>query len=168
MKIYAQMNDAEKITALKQYYVKENKSFQDIADIFETYPNKVRRDAKKFQIPIRNKSQAQKNALSTGKHKHPTKGQARSESTKNKIGKSVMKSWDNLEDKELNRRKKKSKQLWNKLSDDEKQHRLNLANQAVRNSSKLGSKLEHYLLGALVKDGYKVDFHKEQILSKGF
>lgn len=165
MKIYAQMNDAEKITALKQYYVKENKSFQDIADIFETYPNKVRRDAKKFQIPIRNKSQAQKNALSTGKHKHPTKGQARSESTKNKIGKSVMKSWDNLEDKELNRRKKKSKQLWNKLSDDEKQHRLNLANQAVRNSSKLGSKLEHYLLGALVKDGYKVDFHKEQILS---
>ena len=29
----------------------------------------------------------------------------------------------------------------------------------------MGPKLEHYILQSLIKDGYKVDFHKEQVLS---
>ena len=76
-----------------------------------------------------------------------------------------MNAWDNIDEKNLKEEKRNAKKLWNSLSDDEKQHRLNLANQAVRTSSKTGSKLEHYLLEQLIKDGYKVDFHKEQILS---
>jgi len=84
------MNDAEKKSWLTKLYIEEHKSFQEVADIFQTYANKIRRDAIKLQIKSRNKSDAQKNALETGKHKHPTKGTTRSESTKNKIGKSVM------------------------------------------------------------------------------
>jgi len=165
MKNYNDMNDAEKKSWLTKLYIEEHKSFQEVADIFQTYANKIRRDAIKLQIKSRNKSDAQKNALETGKHKHPTKGTTRSESTKNKIGKSVMQSWESLSDKQLTKRKTKSKQLWNNLSDDEKQQRLNLAHTAIRNSSKIGSKLEHKLLELLIQDGYKVDFHKEQILS---
>lgn len=165
MKNYTSLSDYDKQTILKKYYIKENKSFQDIAEMYNTYPNKIRRDAKKLGIKSRTKSEAQKNALQTGKHKHPTKGTERSEDTKNKIGKSIMKSWDSIDEKELKRRKRESKKRWDSLSDDVKKQRLALANQAVRNSSKVGSKLEHYLLEALVKDGYKVDFHKEQILS---
>lgn len=165
MKNYNDLSDAEKHSLLNKYYIQENKSFQQIAHIYHTYPNKIRRDAIKFGIKSRNKSEAQKNALKSGSHKHPTKGTNRSDSTKIKIGKSVMDSWSNLSDQEIAQRKQQAKNQWNKLSDDEKQHRLNLANQAIRNSSKIGSKLEHFLLEHLIKDGYRVDFHKEQILS---
>lgn len=164
-KNYNSYSDYDKQQIIETMYVKEKLSFSSIASQLNTYANKIRRDALKYKIPIRDKSQAQSNALKTGAHKHPTKGTHRTENTKSKIGKSVMEAWDNIDEKELARRKRNSKKIWNSLSNDEKQNRLNLANQAVRNSSKTGSKLEHYFLERLIKDGYKVDFHKEQILS---
>lgn len=150
---------------LKKMYLEENKSFQEIADIYNTYPNKVRRDAIRIGIPIRSKSEAQKLALETGKHKHPTKGTVREEETKSKIGKSVMNSWENLSKSELKRRSTLAKQNWDNLSEDEKQDRFNKANAAVRESSKTGSKLEKFLFQELVKNGYKVEAHKENILN---
>lgn len=165
MQNYTNLNDAQKLDILQKLYIDQNKSFQDIASMYDTYPNKVRRDAKKFNIPIRNKSEAQKNALNTGKHKHPTKGKTRSEETKEKIGLSVMNSWDNMSKSELKRRSELAKLNWEKLPDHIKQNRLHEANLAVRESSRSGSKLEKYLLQELINNGYKVEFHKEQILS---
>jgi len=168
MKCYKNYNgygDNDKKNIIESLYIEQGLSFAAIADKLNTYANKIRRDAVKYKIPIRDKSEAQSNALKKGVHKHPTKGQNRSKETKEKIGYSVMKSWDNLDDSTLEKRKKKSRALWNKLSDDDKQNRFHLANQAVRNSSRTGSKLEHFILEQLVSDGYKVDFHKEQILS---
>lgn len=164
-KKYHNYSDNDKKQIIEKLYLNDKMSFADIADLLSTYANKIRRDAIKYSIPIRDKSKAQSNALQTGKHKHPTKGTIRPDQTKAKIGKSVMESWDNLTSKELSRRKKYSKQLWDQLSDDEKENRLSLANKAVRDSSKTGSKLEKFLLEELVSNGYKVDFHKEQILS---
>jgi len=162
---YSKYSDNDKKKIIEKLYVSKGLSFAAIAEQLNTYANKIRRDAVKYSIPIRNKSQAQSNALEKGHHKHPTKGQKRTEEVKNKIGNSVMKSWEKMDKSELSDRKKKSKLLWNKLSEDEKQNRLTLANQAVRHASKTGSKLEHFLLEQLVGDGYKVDFHKEQLLS---
>lgn len=162
---YEHYSDRNKKEMIEKFYIEEKKSFADIAKILGTYANKIRRDAIKFGIPIRNKSEAQSNALSTGVHKHPTKGTVRSENTKDKIGAGVMNSWENMSKSELKRRKELAKQKWEELSEEEKKHRLNLANTAVRHSSRIGSKLEHYILDRLIKDGYKVDFHKEQILS---
>ena len=51
------------------------------------------------------------------------------------------------------------------MSNEKKQEIIKLANAAVRKSSKEGSKLEKFLLQRLLSDGYRVDFHKEQILS---
>jgi very-short-patch-repair endonuclease len=124
----------------------------------------LRRDALKFNIPIRNKSEAQKVALKEGRHSHPTMGKKRSEEEKQKIGLGVMESWDKLSDKELERRKKIARENWEKLSPDEQQQILKKANSAVRQSSSLGSKMELYILEKLLADGYKVDFHKEQML----
>lgn len=162
---YEKLSDKAKTDLIKKMYIDENKSFQQIASLCGTYANKVRRDAKKFNIQIRTKSEAQKNALETGSHKHPTKGKKREESIKNKIGLGVMNSWENLSDTELNQRKQNAKNNWNKLSDDEKDNIINKANKAVRESSKVGSKLEKFILNRLLSDGYKVDFHKEQVLS---
>lgn len=162
---YQNLSDNEKRRLIQQYYEKDKLSFADIAVKLGTYSNKIRRDAIRFNMNIRNKSEAQSNALNTGRHKHPTKNTTRTKETKNKIGQSVIKSWESLSDAELKRRRQQSKQIWDNLSEDEKQNRLKLANQAVREASKKGSKLEHFLLTHLIGDGYKVDFHKEQLLS---
>lgn len=159
------MSDNDKKQLIQKLYEIENKSFKDIADMSGTYANKIRRDALKFKIKIRDKSEAQINALKSGKHKHPTKGKIRDEATKLKIGKSVIESWDNLTATELEQRKLKAKQNWENLSEDEKSYILQKANEAVRESSKVGSKLEKFLLQKLLSDGYKVNFHEEQTLS---
>jgi very-short-patch-repair endonuclease len=119
----------------------------------------------KFGIKIRDKSEAQSNALKSGKHCHPTKGKQRTDDVKEKIGISVMKNWEDLTDAELDQRKKKSKLAWENLSDEQKENITSAANKAVRVSSKVGSKLEKFILKKLLQDGFVVEFHKEQILS---
>lgn len=165
MKKYEDMTDLDKKQTIKNLYEQQNKSFKDIADLLDTYPNKVRRDAIKYKIKIKNKSEAQVNALKTGKHKHPTKGQQRDEQTKLKIGKSVLSVWDNISDADLKNRKLKAKQNWDNLSQDAKENMQQKANEAVRKTSKVGSKLEKFILNSLIKDGYKVNFHQEQFLA---
>lgn len=164
-KKYANLEDNEKKEIIQHMYQVENKSLAEIALSLGTYANKIRRDALKYKIQLRDKSSAQKNALEQGTTKHPTKGSQRSEKTKNKIGQSVLKNWENLDDAIRQQRKEKSKQNWDNLSEDKKESMLRSANQAVRLASKTGSKLEKYIFTSLLKDGYKVDFHKEHILS---
>jgi very-short-patch-repair endonuclease len=162
---YDDLSDSAKKDLICKEYENNNNSFRDIADKYDTYPNKIRRDAIKYKIHIRDKSAAQKNALNTGKVEHPTKGKERSELVKSKIGHGVMEAWEGLDDKELQSRKDKARHNWEKLSDDVKQNMLQQANIAVREASKKGSKLESFLLKSLISDGFRVDFHKEQTLS---
>jgi very-short-patch-repair endonuclease len=159
---YEDLSDSKKTEIINKLYCLEKKSFQQIAEIYNTYANKIRRDAKKFNIQIRDKSEAQKNALSTGTHKHPTKGKNRPEQTKRKIGEGVLSSWENMDEACLRQRKEKAKQHWDSLSEDERQNMIDSANKAVRDTSKQGSKLEKFLLSELLKAGYKPEFHKEQ------
>ena len=162
---YDNYNDNKKKEIIEQLYVNKKMSFIDIAKKYDTYPNKIRRDAKKFHIDIRNKSDAQKNALNTGKHKHPTKGKARTQDVKDKIGLGVYKTWKGMTEEEISKIKNNSRDRWNKMSDDKKSEIIKMANNAVRDSSKRGSKLEKFLLEKLIHDGYVISFHKEQILS---
>ena len=64
---YNKLSDADKLTLINKLYIENKNSFADIAIMYGTYANKIRRDAKKFNIEIRDKSEAQKNALKTGK-----------------------------------------------------------------------------------------------------
>lgn len=162
---YNQLDDNNKKDIISQLYIEQKQSFAEIADKYDTYPNRIRRDAKKLGIPIRNKSEAQKNALKQGKVEHPTKGTERDKETKNKIGKSLMSRWDNLTDTERQKIRETSLNNWNNKTDEEKKYMQQLANRAVRESSKSGSKLEKFIHQNLLAAGYKVDFHKEQILS---
>jgi very-short-patch-repair endonuclease len=161
---YESLSDQQKENLLHKEYEVGLKSFRDIADEHGTYANKVRRDAIKFKINIRDKSVAQKNALKTGRSQHPTQGKERSEETKNKIGTGVMTSWENLDDETLEKRKEKARQNWESLPEEVKENILHEANTAVRQASKTGSKLELFLFNTLLQDGYVVEFHKEQNL----
>lgn len=162
--MYDKLSDIDKENLIKDLYLNKQHSFQDIAKQYDTYPNKIRRDAIKYKIDIRNKSDAQKNALSRGTHKHPTKGQKRDAATKEKIGLSVMTFWDNMSEEDMEKRKSVARLHWENLSEDQRNHIKKQANLAVRESSKSGSKLEKFLFDRLLSDGFKVDFHKEQSL----
>ena len=163
-KSYEELSQIDKQNILHKHYVKEQKSFDEISKMYGTYANKIRRDAKKFNIPIRTKSQAQKNALKKGTIKHPTKGMKRSEETKQKIGMSLLESWSSMDESKLNAFKNKQKQIWNSKSKEERENLQKSATEAIRVSSKVGSKLEKFLLEGLIKDGIDTKFHYEQTL----
>ena len=164
VELYSNLNDKEKKALLIKYYHEDQKSFADIATILGTYSNKIRRDATRLGLSIRSKSEAQKNALNTGKHKHPTKGTQRSEQTKDKIGMGVLQAWESMDEDALDQRKQKIRENWNALSEDERNNLISIANNAARQASKVGSKLERFLLEKLMSSGFQVDFHKEQSL----
>jgi very-short-patch-repair endonuclease len=165
LKAYDKLSDTEKTQLITEYYINRRLSFGDVAKELNTYANKIRRDAKKYNIDIRTKSDAQKNALQNGKHQHPTKGKQRDIDTKTKIGLSVLNAWAGLTSEELQTRKNKSKLQWEQMTQEERDNIQNSANKAVRQASKTGSKLEKFLWNKLLNDGFRVDFHKEQILS---
>lgn len=162
---YDNLTDQDKKNIIERYYIQDKLSLGDIAKKLDTYSNKVRRDAIRLKIPLRDKSQAQKNALKNGSHKHPTKGTNRSDTTKDKIGKSLIESWNNMDDSMKKKRKQKAKIAWDYKTDDEKAYMLKKANLAVRETSKIGSKLEKFLLNELIKLGLRPEFHKEQTLA---
>lgn len=159
------MNDFEKQKIIQESYVDKKMSFAEIAEKYGTYPNRIRRDAIKFKFPIRNRSEAQKNVLEMGKASHPTEGKVRSDDEKNKIALSMHSSWNKMSEQERNKRKQDSKNRWNAMDETIKQNMLNAAHVAIRKSSVEGSKLEKFVLAKLLENNYKVEFHKEQILT---
>lgn len=139
-------------------------STYELAEKFETYPNKIRRILRKNGISLRSKSSAQKNALKKGRASHPTKGKKQSEITKRKISDSQGKLWDKMSDEERERRSENGRDAWNKKSEEEKTKLIRKAQDAIRESSKIGSKMERFLLQELTDAGFRVEFHKDHWL----
>lgn len=146
-------------------YITKKRSTHDIAEEVGTYANKIRRELKKFGIPLRSKSEAQKAALATGRSEHPTEGKERSEETRIKISEKMVETWESMSDKERERRSEMSRKQYESMTEAEKQELHKKAGEAVREASKFGSKLEQFLLKALHDKGYKVYFHKEGVVA---
>ena len=78
-------------------YTDNNKSTYDLAKMFSTYPNKIRRILVKHGVQMKTKSEAQKNALSSGKSKLPTEGKRRTKEERLKISSGLQKRWQNMD-----------------------------------------------------------------------
>jgi hypothetical protein len=150
---------------LKSLYCDKHYSWAEIAKIYQTYPNAVRRQGLKLGIVSRTKSEAQVEALATGRHTHPTKGKQRSEDERIKISEGMATVWENLTDKEKKSRSKQAQKQWNNMTQDEKANLQHAAAVAIRKAAKEGSKLEKFLYTELNKLGYRVDFHKEHLIA---
>lgn len=155
-------------TVIKQY--REGKSPYEIAEFYRKagvncYPNKVRRILIKHGEVLRDKSDAQKSALSHGRINHPTKGRQRTEAEKLSISKSISELWDNMSDEERRKRSKISKDKWDKMTAAEKEALRAAAAKAIRDTVENGSKIERYLLFHLRRSNYRVDFHTRNLLS---
>jgi len=147
---------------LEQLYINHQLSWAEIGKLCDTYANKVRRDANKYDIQSRTKSEAQSTALKSGRHAHPTKGTKRDEETKIKISESVAEDWNNMTKAQRDKKREEAKKRWDEKSEEEIKQFRKAAGDAVRKAAKEGSALEHFLLNELIAAGYKIEFHKKQ------
>jgi very-short-patch-repair endonuclease len=144
---------------LDQEYIQNRRSLEDIANENCTYPNKVRRALVKFGIALRNKSEAQSAALESGRHKHPTKGIPRSQSTKDQIGRKVAQAWRELPLEEKFERITTARKNWSALTQEDKDNLHQLALTAIREAGRVGSKTERFLYDKLVEFNITADLH---------
>lgn len=155
------MTEHQKIVDL---YVQDKKSTYEIAELLNTYPNKIRRILLKSGVELKNKSEAQKNALQNGVSKIPTQGKKRTKTEKLKISSGLKDHWDNISQKDYDDFVKKAKIRWSELSEEEKSMMSSSAIKAIQAAGKEGSKLEKFLLQELTKAGHKIEFHKKGLI----
>lgn len=153
--------DIKKIIHL---YSDQNKSTYEIAEMMNTYPNKIRRILIKNGVELKDKSEAQKNAIQTGKAKHPTLGKKRTHEEKLHISSGIKKYWDNMDDKTYDDKVKKSKERWENMSENDKHKMLDSAIKAIQVAGKEGSKLEKFLYNEISSAGFRVEYHKKYLI----
>lgn len=146
-------------------YEKENKSTYEIAELLNTYPNKIRRILKKHGCAMKSREEAQRNGLQTGRISHPTMGKSRSQEEKIKISSTMVNYWENLDDKEKERRSKIAKENWDELSEEQKDRLRQSAIENIRKAGKEGSKIEKTILKRLTNSGFRVEFHKKNLIA---
>jgi len=145
-------------------YEEKKRSIRDIANEFGVYPNKIRRELIAMGYKMRTKSEAQTNAIAAGRHEHPTKGKKRSEELKIRISENVAKSWESIDELEREKRAESAKSQWKNMSYEEKVLFRKAGAEAVRETTKTGSKLERFLRDNLIDLGYDVEFHRDALI----
>jgi very-short-patch-repair endonuclease len=146
---------------LVEEYGNKARSTYDIATELETYANMVRRALVFHAIPLRDKGTAQKAALDSGRHIHPTKGTKRSQAVKEAISESMAKAWQGMSQADKDSRVEKARQQWQAMSVSEQENLRSLASEGMRRAAVDGSRLEQYLVVCLKAAGYQVEFHRE-------
>lgn len=157
--------DAKKIVDM---YTKQNKSTYEIAEQLNTYPNKIRRILVKNGVELKDKSEAQKNAIKHGKAIHPTKGKTRSKEEKIKISSGIKNYWDNMDEKTYKDKVEMSKKRWENMGEQEKTLMMESAIKAIQVAGKEGSKLEKFLYEEITKGGHAVEFHKKYLIQNEY
>lgn len=162
---YKSLGDSEKLCFLTETYTNREMSYPEIAELVNTYPNKIRRDAKKVGIKSRTISEAQTVALKNERTTHPTEGKEHSDETKMKISEQMAKTWSIMDDEEREYRSEIGREYWDSLSQAEKDKLRSDAGAAIRKAAKEGSKLEKFLYDTLTNDRFIVEFHREQFIT---
>jgi very-short-patch-repair endonuclease len=145
-------------------YTKQHKSTYEIAETFNTYPNRIRRILIKSGVSLKTKSEAQKNAIDNGTAIHPTSGKNRTKEEKLKISFGLKKYWEEMSEEMYESRVDQSKKRWEKLSEVEKDRMMSAAIKSIQVAGKEGSKLEKFLYEEITKAGYSVQYHKKHLI----
>lgn len=152
---------------IRNAYEVQMKSTYQIADELGTYSSKIRRALDYLGIERRDYRQAQKNAIDSGRHKKPERNNLKpTEEELAKRSRSIRKSYEALPESEKALRRERAKIQWEQKSEVEKIMFSKMGAAALRESAKEGSKLEKHVRQGLVKSGYKVEYHKRDLLSE--
>lgn len=145
-------------------YDKKGRSFRDIADEYDTYPNKVKRMYVKAGGIPRDKSQAQIQALKSGRADHPTEGRQRTPEERERISEAVANEWQNASPEQREARSEASRRQWKKMSKSQREELLKKARDAARLAATEGSKLELAIKEAIKNEGYMIFHQYEDLL----
>jgi len=148
---------------LVKEYLKKGRSTSSIAKEWSTvnkkvYPNTIRRLLTKYQIPLRDKSEAQKNFLAS--NPHPLEGRARTDEEKKKISEGIQKWWDDMDQDDVDRLKSAMRERagdkWASMSKKEKIDAVRKMHQASREVAGMGGKNENVVADLLEAKGYGI------------
>lgn len=156
------MNNLDK--QIIEMYNDQSKSTYEIAKSLDTYPNKIRRTLLKHGYKLKDKSQAQKNALKSGRCAHPTAGKKRTQDEKLRISEGMETHWEKMTEEQRQDRVNQAKERWKKMDASQKEKMCRLATDAIRKAGKEGSKLEKFVMDKLIESGYTVDFHNKTLI----
>lgn len=156
------MNNLDK--QIIEMYNDQSKSTYEIAKSLDTYPNKIRRTLIKHGYKLKDKSQAQKNALKNGRCAHPTAGKKRTQDEKLRISEGMETHWEKMTEEQRQDRVNQAKERWKKMDASQKEKMCRLATDAIRKAGKEGSKLEKFVMDKLMESGYTVDFHNKTLI----
>tara|TARA_B100002019_G_C21221806_1_gene575135 strand:+ start:208 stop:978 length:771 start_codon:yes stop_codon:yes gene_type:complete len=156
------MNNLDK--QIIEMYNDQSKSTYEIAKSLDTYPNKIRRTLIKHGYKLKDKSQAQKNALKSGRCAHPTAGKKRTQDEKLRISEGMETHWEKMTEEQRQDRVNQAKERWKKMDASQKEKMCRLATDAIRKAGKEGSKLEKFVMDKLIESGYTVDFHNKTLI----
>jgi len=126
--------------------------------MYDTFPNTVRRCAKRHEITARTKSEAQKNFLN--ENDHPMLGRERTTEEKHKISQGIQGHWNTLTEAEAQDKREqmseRARQKWDGLDTEEKKKSIKKMHQASREKAGTGSKNENKTADLLREAGFKI------------
>lgn len=152
------MNDFEQ--EVIKLYNDSNQSTYEIAKQLNTYPNKIRRTLIKHGYELKDRSEAQKFALKSGRSSHPTAGKKRTAEEKISISQSLVNYWDSLSEKDRSGRVEQAKKNWESMSSEQKEKMRSRGIAAIRAAARDGSKLEKLFQKRIQGAGYTVKMHE--------
>lgn len=138
-------------------------SYQIAAEL-KTYSTKILRALSFLGVERRDGSEAQKVALANGRSEHPTKGKKLTDSHLKNIGKGRSEAYKKLTPEEKQKLVEMGKATWDAIPVEKREEIRRLAMESIRESSRIGSKTERHVHKELVDRGFKVEFHKKNIL----
>lgn len=150
-------------TDIIQMYA-DGSSTYEIATKYNTNPNMIRRRLVKLGVKLRNKSEAQKEAINSGRVDHPTKGRERTNEEKLAISSSAVRYWNDMSDADREKRKKQAEKNWNDMSPVQREDMRRKGVREIQKAARAGSKLERKVQEFVSAAGYRFDAHKKNLI----
>jgi len=161
MNKFFNLSDKDKKSFINKEYNKNNRSIREIAQILNTYPNKIRREALRLGLELKPRGQIQSELLQRGVSKNPTEGRERTEKEKDKIAISISNSYTSESKRKLS---KISKERSDNRSQDERESFARKSHEGIRQAAVTGSKLEIFLYDRLIEEGFRCVAHEKHLV----
>lgn len=145
-------------------YTKDKKSLAEIAEKYNTYPNKILRILKKHNIERRTNSESQVQAIENGRKVAPNDGSPRSESVCKAISEGMSTYWQNADESVLESHRERARDQWNNMSAPEKQEMQDKARTGILKAAKDGSKIEVLIRDCLSDNNIRFVRNKKKML----
>lgn len=158
---YLKLQDDKKKEYIEAQF-NNGETVRSLAIKMDTYSNKIRREAIRLNIELKDKSETRKMLLDTNKAPHPTKGRQRTDIEKIKIGKTKKQSWTDEAKKEIS---KKSKEYWQQKNQQDTSEFLEKRDKGLRKALMYGSSLERIVYEFLIGEGYNVERHRKFLIA---